>query len=303
MNFTNQISYSIIIPHKNIPDLLKRCIDSIPQRDDIQVIVVDDNSDQDLVDLSLLTDLNRPYIEIYYNKEGKGAGFARNIGLTKAKGKWIIFADSDDFFNESLNESMDKYKDSKFDMVFFRSNSVDSDSLMPIKSRGDNYNKWIEESNDKDLVLDEIRYRIHPPWSKFYSREMIEKNKIRFDEVVTANDTMFSVKSGHLAKSIGVDLNFIYCATVRSGSLAMNNDLNHYTPRYNVTLDLYKYLENIGKIKYRANIWILILYFRKLDKNWLYNFLWPAINTMNPIHLFVDFFKYVHLRLTYGKNS
>lgn len=43
--------YSIIIPHYNIPELLQRCLDSIPERDDVQVIVVDDNSDSSKVDL------------------------------------------------------------------------------------------------------------------------------------------------------------------------------------------------------------------------------------------------------------
>lgn len=38
------IKYSIIIPHHNVPTLLERCVNSIPQRDDIQIIVVDDNS-------------------------------------------------------------------------------------------------------------------------------------------------------------------------------------------------------------------------------------------------------------------
>ena len=37
------INYSIIIPHKNSAILLKRCLDSIPQRNDIEIIVVDDN--------------------------------------------------------------------------------------------------------------------------------------------------------------------------------------------------------------------------------------------------------------------
>ena len=45
-------NYSIIIPHKNIPQLLKRCLDSIPQRDDVQIIVVDDNSSSDIVDFA-----------------------------------------------------------------------------------------------------------------------------------------------------------------------------------------------------------------------------------------------------------
>ena len=38
------ITYTFIIPHHNCPELLDRCLTSIPQRDDIQVIVVDDNS-------------------------------------------------------------------------------------------------------------------------------------------------------------------------------------------------------------------------------------------------------------------
>jgi len=37
-------TFSIIIPHKNIPDLLMRCLKSIPVSEDIQLIVVDDNS-------------------------------------------------------------------------------------------------------------------------------------------------------------------------------------------------------------------------------------------------------------------
>ena len=43
-------TYTIIIPHKNAPLLLQRCLDSIPFRDDIQIIVVDDDSSSDVVD-------------------------------------------------------------------------------------------------------------------------------------------------------------------------------------------------------------------------------------------------------------
>ena len=49
------INYSIVIPHKNTPDLLQYCLDSIPVRDDVQVIVVDDNSDADKVDFEHFT--------------------------------------------------------------------------------------------------------------------------------------------------------------------------------------------------------------------------------------------------------
>lgn len=42
--------YNIIIPHKNTPKLLQRCLDSIPQRDDLHIIIVDDNSDLEKMD-------------------------------------------------------------------------------------------------------------------------------------------------------------------------------------------------------------------------------------------------------------
>lgn len=104
--------YSIIIPHKNTPRLLERCLCSIPTWDEIQIIIIDDNSNSESVDFSHFPGNGRKNTEILFTKEGKGAGYARNIGLSHARGKWIIFADADDFFTADcftiLNEYMDR---------------------------------------------------------------------------------------------------------------------------------------------------------------------------------------------------
>ena len=60
------INYSIIIPHKNIPNLLQRCLDSIPNREDVQIIVVDDNSDPNIVDFDKFPGLNRSHFEVNF---------------------------------------------------------------------------------------------------------------------------------------------------------------------------------------------------------------------------------------------
>ena len=65
--------YNIIIPHKNTPKLLKRCLDSIPQRDDLHIIVVDDNSDPNKVDFEHFPGLDRDDVEVFFTKEGKGS--------------------------------------------------------------------------------------------------------------------------------------------------------------------------------------------------------------------------------------
>ncbi|MBQ5474281.1 MAG: glycosyltransferase, partial [Lachnospiraceae bacterium] len=54
--------FSIIIPHYNIPDLLMRCLKSIPVSEDIQVIVVDDNSTDADTYLERFPELSRPYL-------------------------------------------------------------------------------------------------------------------------------------------------------------------------------------------------------------------------------------------------
>ena len=109
IDYMASINYTFIIPHKNIPELLKRCLDSIPRREDIQIIVVDDNSDPDKVDFEHFPGLNEPCVEVYFTKEGKGAGYARNIGLKYARGKWLLFADADDYFLSNVLDVVDEY--------------------------------------------------------------------------------------------------------------------------------------------------------------------------------------------------
>ena len=68
-----EINYSFIIPHRNVPHLLQRCIDSIPKRDDIQIIIVDDNSSVHYVEGCTAptysdSSLHAAVVEIYVGK-------------------------------------------------------------------------------------------------------------------------------------------------------------------------------------------------------------------------------------------
>ena len=118
------INYSIIIPHKNIPDLLQICLDSIPERDDIEIIVVDDNSDEEIISKSDFPGLERSDCKVIFTKEGKGAGYARNVGLDNANGKWILFADADDYFVDDFLIILDKYSILEFDTIYFKLKSI-----------------------------------------------------------------------------------------------------------------------------------------------------------------------------------
>lgn len=232
MGMTN---YSIIIPHKNIPQLLQRCLDSIPRRDDVQIIVVDDNSDPSIVDFDHFPGVGDKHVEVYFTKEGKGAGYARNLGLKHAKGKWLLFADADDFFTAGLDSLMNKYTDSEYDIIFFNAESRYSDSLEPAQ-RSIRVNHFILCEN-----IQKLKYQFYPPWCKIIKRELQYKNKIYFSETMAANDVVFSVKSGFFCKSCQIDHTIGYCVTHRNGSLEKNTASEIILDRIFISLEINKF--------------------------------------------------------------
>ena len=116
------MNYSIIIPHRNIPNLLQRLLCTIPQRNDMEVIIVDDNSDAEHVDFEHFPGIERADTKVIFDKKGGGGGYARNVGLTQATGKWVIFADSDDYFNYCLNDVLNDSLDSDSDIIYCKAN-------------------------------------------------------------------------------------------------------------------------------------------------------------------------------------
>ena len=226
-----KIYYSIIIPHKNIPQLLKRCIDSIPLRNDLEIIVIDDNSNEEIVSQDDFPGLKRKNTIVIFSKEGKGAGYCRNIGLSKAKGKWIIFADADDFFTEEFNLILNEYKESNVDIIYFNASCVNSDTLQ-IAHRNMALNNFF-----KIRDISNFKYSCYAPWGKIIKRELQVKNNIYFSETMAANDVIFSIKIGHSASDIILDERSGYCVTVRDNSLERIHSTKVINDRIKISLE------------------------------------------------------------------
>jgi len=242
-----EINYSIIIPHKNIPDLLWRCLDSIPCRDDIQIIVIDDNSDTNIVDFNRFPGLCDSRVEVIFDKNEagrKGAGYARNLGLKRARGKWLIFADADDFFNAPFfEEALNKYRDHDAHMICFSTNAAKSEDIsvrLPNVQWSMGYK--IEEALAK-ANIDIIRYTAGIVWGRFVKHDLVMRSNARFSETVVRNDALFAVMVGSVAKTIILDCGLeIYCYTHRKGSLCSRNSPADSEERYFVSKEIMKYL-------------------------------------------------------------
>lgn len=214
------MNYSIIIPHHNVPKLLKRALDSIPKRNDVEIIVVDDASAPEYKEqLRNVCSMRKDVLLIEQNKN-KGGGAARNIGLEHATGKFVLFLDADDFYNYCINEILDEYIDTDYDIVFFKGNCVDSETYMAGNRLEYNNEKIDRYLSDTSRNEQELRYQFQVPVCKIIRRKTIVGNDIKFDEINIRNDVTFSYLVGYYAKKIAVDQRAIYCATTREGSVS-----------------------------------------------------------------------------------
>ena len=210
--------YSIIIPSRNIPDLLQRALDSIPRRKDVQVIVIDDASDPSTVDFSLYPGLGDPRFELIFLKNHLGAGHARNVGLGQASGRWTLFLDSDDFFTPEAFSLMDSHKDDDADVIYFNVTSVYSEDLTPSPRHLSRSEYFTAYDGDKREFC--CRYLYSEPWGKMFRTEFLRRGDFRFEETPMANDYRFSVMTGLAAGRIATDARPLCCITERRGSLS-----------------------------------------------------------------------------------
>lgn len=248
-------TYSIIIPHKDCPDLLSRCLDSIPIRDDVEVIVVDDNSN-DTGSIKLIESEDKHFNKHFiYTKEKKGAGFARNKGLEVARGIWLIFADADDFFTKEAFEIFDKYANSNYDIVYFKHISVFSDSLEPCQ-RYNVRDSLIDAclANKTDECEKKLMYKDVVPWSKMFRRSISVENGVLFDVVPASNDVMFVVNNAYHARQICASKEIVYTLTYRDGSITRVANKENNMSRYRVSLRYNNFVKKIGHPEMRIRV-------------------------------------------------
>lgn len=235
-------SYSIIIPHKGIPNLLKRCLDSIPLRNDIQIIVVDDNSQLSNEELASFPGLDLPNTKVVFTKEGGGAGYVRNVGLKYAKGKWLIFADADDYFVDNFSDLLDKYMSDEADVIYFKPTSVQFLTEGRESERVKNYQDLFSYN---DMFL---RYAYITPWGKFVKREYIEREHFQFSEVRWSNDTFFMTQVGTSTQNVNITDETLYVVDERDGSLTRERFVTDEELECRIGQDIraYNYAESVG---------------------------------------------------------
>lgn len=236
--------YSIIVPHYNDFERIRRLLRSIPiQRRDLEVIIVDDCS----ASLDDFVKLREDWGNVTFLRQStnRGAGAARNLGLAHAVGKYVLFADSDDEFVTGAFDALDQYLREE-DLVYFLATAVQERSEIP-SVRAIDYNdlvlNYLQEPSIENLHKLKAKHCV--PWAKVYSKSYLDAIDIKFDETYVSNDVYFNVVAAIRAGTVNVVDEVIYRVYRSSGSLTSTRTSEHFIERVRVAENLAKQLRNL----------------------------------------------------------
>lgn len=224
-----KIKYSVIIPVYNAEKTIERCLNSllIQQREDVEIIVIDDGS----------KDRSREIIQLYAEKhtgiilisqDNSGVSTTRNRGIEKARGIYILFVDSDDFVSKDYFSILDRVGDqSDADLIMFSQNTIGGKTVdeAELYRRLENSDALVEKMK---LLL--TTRKIMSPWNKRFKKDIILKNNLRFiKEFQTGEDFNFCLEYTLYCKTIKAIYKNIYNVDI--------SDNNSLSRKYRKNLD------------------------------------------------------------------
>lgn len=212
---------TIIIPiynaEKYLRDLLESIINQTMKFEEIQVIMVDDFSKDKTREI--MDEYSSKYnnvIGIKLNENHKIAGTARNEGMKLATGKYLMFADSDDFYPKDACEIMFNEIENK-NADFITANYINADydgtvwekPIFDIKVYKD-FKLSIKDFNQSFFILNSSAC------NKIFRKEFVEKNDIHFLEGVPAEDAFFTTSCFMKSDKVYYTSKIMYCYRQRN---------------------------------------------------------------------------------------
>ena len=206
---------SIIVPMYNAAASIEKCLKSTQQQDletsEYEVIVVNDGSTDDSLSVVEAVMIQYKNICIYSQVNG-GLSVARNSGLERAKGKYVLFLDSDDWIEENcLRKIIIKCEQFSLDML----------RICAADMIGGKPHRRFSVKEDVILPGVEVLKCNIPACAPFavYRRSFLDKYQLRFFPGIYHEDNEFTPRAYYLAERVAAINIIVYYVYPSSGSI------------------------------------------------------------------------------------
>ena len=225
---------SVIIPVYNVENYLNRCVDSILSQnlESFEIILVDDGSPDGSGRICDEYAERDSRIKVIH-KENGGLSMARNTGIDAALGEYIIFIDSDDWWNPdvSVNEMIERVK-SEPEVEMFLFSSLDY-------VEGEGYFKRAEHERLSEIstasaaeyyngLLQNGNFEVHAA-TKILKAEFLRSNSLYFKAGIKGEDNEWMIRLLRVLRSVRILADsplYIYRAG-RIGSISNSIKINN----------------------------------------------------------------------------
>lgn len=191
--------FSIIVPVYNVKDYLKRCMDSLLHQNNMdgrtEILLIDDGS---LDGSGALCDyFAEHYSQVKtYHKENGGLSSARNLGIEKADGDYILFVDSDDYIENDTCLVLDRALEQYGEVEALVYDGVEDDGVRQVHLRRLPVERK-QCTDGKTYLLEhyQIRNMNVEAWLYAYRREFLLDNRLCFREGILHEDVEFTPRA------------------------------------------------------------------------------------------------------------
>ncbi len=246
------VDISVIVPVYNAEGYVARCIESVKNQtyENWQLILVDDGSKDNSLEICQQYASMDDRIQVIH-QENAGAGAARNTGLAKAVGEYIVFIDSDDYIDKDYFKLLSVHLE---DVVFIDVEAIDEDGNVVRKEYMSDYKHMSKD----DFMRAQMTGMIN--WGgvrKVVKRVIIESNNIRYSKHKVGEEALFTYASVFHSNTIGFIETPVYFYVQRSDSLS-HSPLDDPWSEVAIALKA-KTIENGSYIEYANTINAFIL--------------------------------------------
>ena len=239
---------SIIVPFNNGKQYLERCLNNLNkiEYDDYEIILVDDFSKDNSEQIAQKHN-NTKYF--YTNEETIGVGNARNLGIEKASGKYIMFVDVDDTIEKDIFINLEKYMNQDIDMIKYKMKIIKDKEFyadgptFEVTNGEEAFNKLCF----KDKYLDS-------PCLYLIKKELFERTNLCFEKNVYHEDFGLIPLLLVNAKTVVSTVIYGYNYFQSENSIMRNEDYSKQIKKVNDKLFLYEQLKKkIDGMKLKQN--------------------------------------------------
>lgn len=296
-------SLSVIVAVRNVEKYLPKMLSSIDgQRKFLhELIFIEDGSADGTAFILEQFVKNRKNVHLL-KINPSGVSVARNLGLKKATGDFVLFLDGDDYFNEFFFEKMLGAVKEDTDVVICRSREFDDVTGLSCSQH------WAVRTVSSSYNDDQVFYKyLGWAWDKIFRREFLLKNGIQFPNLRNSEDLVFVYKALLLTNKVEVvDDELIYHRVSNSLSLS-NLRSNHVSDAYDAVKQLHDFQISNKKITVKNSVcfqeWAadFILWAYKIEKSSLDELTksFPIIHWNELIYKNKLYFKPLDLKLYY----